>query len=91
MGTFSYTKVKKLSMGNRIGYLYDLTNVQTTGSTLYTPFKKILRYLPETSSPGTSQIIVSSNNPSTGHGTTANLVFAADVESQGQILVVGLL
>ena len=45
MATFSYSaNPKKLSFGNRIAYVYDLANVQTTGSKLYTPFKKITTY-----------------------------------------------
>ena len=66
MGTFSYTMNKPLSLGNRRGYIFDLTNVQTTGSVLHTPFKKVTGYLIETSSPGTSQITVSSNDDATG-------------------------
>jgi len=91
MATFSYTTDKKFSMGNRIAYSYSLSNVQTSGSIIYTPFKKITGYLIETTSPGTSQIIVASNNETTGHGVAANLTFAADAESQGKVLVVGLL
>ncbi len=88
---FSYTKTKKLSMGNRIAYTFDLVDVQTTGSRLYTPFKKITGYLPETTSPGTSEITITRNVESQGHGITSFLQFAADAQSQGKILVVGLL
>lgn len=91
MATFSYTKKRKLSMGNRIAYQYGLTNVQTTGSKLYTPFKKITGYLIETTDPATSDITVASNTDRTGSGTTAYLTFAADAESDGDIIVVGLL
>ena len=93
MGTFSYTaNPKKLSMGNRIAYQYSLTNVQTTGSILRTPFKKITGYLIETTSPATNDITVTANTDMTGGtGTQATLQFAADAESQGEIIVVGLL
>jgi len=93
MGTFSYTanKPKKLSMGNRIGYLYKLVNVQTTGSKLHTPFKKITGYLINNVSPNTSSITVAGKADATGPGTRATITFAADAESQGYILVVGLL
>ena len=91
MATFSYTKERKLSVGNRIGYFYDLANVQTTGSILYTPFKKITTYLPETTSPSTNTITVVTNTEGKGHGIPAKLTFAADAESQGKIIVVGLL
>ena len=91
MGTFSFTKERKLSLGNRAGYVFKLTNVQTTGSVLHTPFKKITGYLIETTSPGTSQINVADNQPSTGRGVTARLTFAAGAEAQGFILVTGLL
>ena len=91
MATFSYTKERKLSVGNRIGYVYDLANVQTTGSILYTPFKKITTYLIETTSPSTNTITVTNNQDSKGHGLTSQLTFAADAESQGKIVVVGLL
>ena len=92
MASFSYTRqTPKISMGNRIAYRYSLANVQTTGSILYTPFKKITGYLIETTSPATSSITVASNNEATGHGVTSNLSFAADAESQGNIIVVGLL
>ncbi len=90
MPTFSSTKLKKLSIGNRIGYTYKLANVQTTGSILRTPFKKITGYLPETTSPGTSEITIVTNKEGTP-GSPAALTFAADAESQGFILVVGLL
>ncbi len=90
MATFSYTKIKKLSMGNRAAYIYKLANVQTTGSILRTPFKKITGYLPETTSPGTSEITIVTNKEGTP-GSPAALTFAADGESQGDILVVGLL
>lgn len=91
MGTFSYSKIRKLSMGNRAAYQYTLTNVQTTGSKLYTPFKKITGYLIETTSPNTCAITVTANTEAQGHGTQAYLTFAADAESQGKIIVVGLL
>lgn len=78
-------------MGNRIAYQYSLSNVQTTGSKLYTPFKKITGYLIETTSPATSAITVATNQESTGHGSTSYLQFAVDAESQGNIIVVGLL
>jgi len=91
MGTFSYTKKRKLSMGNRVAYQYSLANVQTTGSKLYTPFKKITGYLIETTSPATSCITVATNAESQGHGITSYLQFAVDAEAQGHIIVVGLL
>lgn len=78
-------------MGNRAGYQYSLANVQTTGSKLYTPFKKITGYLIETTSPNTSAITVATNAESTGQFGQAVLTFAADAESQGRITVVGLL
>ncbi len=90
MATFSYTKIKKLSMGNRAAYTFSLANVQTTASILRTPFKKITGYLIETTSPGTSNITVVTNKEGTP-GSPAALTFAADTESQGNILVVGLL
>lgn len=86
--------VRKLCLGNRAAYLYTLVNVQTSGSKLYTPFKKILGYFPpETTSPNTSTINVAANTPSRG-GTGNNdafLTFAATAESQGNIIVWGLL
>ena len=92
MATFGYTKLKKISMGNRIAYSYKLDNVQTTGSILYTPFKKITGYLINTTSPATSEITVASNTESPGgNGKQAYLTFAADAESQGHVIVVGLL
>lgn len=93
MATFGYTKKRKLSFGNRVAYQYTLANVQTTGSILYTPFKKITGYLIETTNPATSAITVSSNTPSRGGNghSLAYLTFAADEESQGSIIVVGLL
>lgn len=78
-------------MGNRIAYQFSLVNVQTTGSNLYTPFKKITGYLIETTSPATAAITVASNNQSQGHGTCAFLGLAVDAEAQGSIIVVGLL
>ena len=91
MATFGYTKNRKLSMGNRIAYQYSLANVQTTGSKLYTPFKKITGYLIETTSPATSFIAIAQNNEQAGAHQQANLVFSATAESQGHIIVVGLL
>ncbi len=92
MATYGSTKIRKLSMGNRIAYQYKLENVQTTGSKLYTPFKKITGYLIETSSPATSCItVVSNTDKAGGQGKQAYLTFAADAESQGEIIVVGLL
>lgn len=90
---FSYTTVKpkKLSMGNRIAYLYKLVDVQTTGSKLFTPFKKITGYLVQNVSPNTSCITIADKTDRTGPGTCATLTFAADAESQGYIIVVGLL
>ena len=78
-------------MGNRSAYQYSLANVQTTGSKLYTPFKKITGYLIETTSPNTAAITVASNVESQGHGFTSYLQFAVDAEAQGDIIVVGLL
>ena len=79
-------------MGNRIAYQYTLTNVQTTGSKLRTPFKQIKGYLIETTSPNTSDITVSANTESRGGAQgEAFLTFVADAESQGSIIVVGLL
>lgn len=93
MGTFSYTTVKpkRLSSGNRIAYIYKLVNVQTTGSVLTTPFKKITAYAIQTLSPVTNDITVTSKTEKTGPGTKATLRFAADAESQGYITVWGLL
>lgn len=91
MGTFAYTKLKKMSVGNRIGYLYKLENVQTTGSKLYTPFKKITGYLIDTISPRTASITIATNSESSGQFGQASLTFAVDAEAQGEILVVGLL
>lgn len=93
MGTYSQTKIRKLSMGNRIAYQYSLTNVQTTGSKLRTPFKKITGYLIETTSPNTSTINVATNTDSRGGEGAGEgfLTFVATAESQGDIIVVGLL
>jgi len=90
---FSYTTVrpKKLSMGNRIGYLYKLVDVATTGSKITTPFKKITGYMIQNISPNTSSITVTANTESTGPGKKASLTFAADATSQGYIIVVGLI
>lgn len=78
-------------MGNRAAYKYTLANVQTTGSVLHTPFKKITGYLIETTSPNTADITVATNTEEAGHGTCATLTFAVDAEAQGGIIVVGLL
>lgn len=91
MGTYSSTKLRKLNMGNRTAYVYSLTNVQTSGSKLYTPFKKITGYLIETTSPNTSTINVASNTDCQGKSTESYLTFAATAESQGRITVVGLM
>lgn len=92
MGTFSYTKTRKLSFGNRVAYQFNLVNVQTSGSRLHTPFKKITGYLIETTSPQTSTIAVATNSPTSGgNGSCATLIFKATAESQGEIIVVGLL
>jgi len=91
MGTFGATKTRKLSMGNRVGYVYTLANVQTTGSILRTPFKKITGYIIETTDPATSTIAVATNSPSSGRFGQAALTLKATAESQGNILVVGLL
>lgn len=92
MGTFSYTAVKpkRISMGNRIGYIYKLVDVQTTGSKLTTPFKKITGVLMQTLSPVTNDITWSQVDK-TGPGTRASLTFVADAESQGYCVIVGLL
>ena len=94
MGVFSSTQLTpKLSMGNRAAYRYKLTNVQATGSILYTPFKKITGYIIETTTPATAAITVSANTDSRGgNGSSdAYLTFAVDAEASGYILVVGLL
>ena len=78
-------------MGNRIAYQFDLTNVQTTGSILRTPFKKITGYLIETTDPATNTITVTANTERTADNNESTLTFAADAESQGEIIVVGLL
>jgi len=91
MAIFSYTKLKKLSIGNRIGYSYSLANVQTTGSKLYTPFKKITGYLPETTSLATSTIAVATNQDVKAGVPEAYLEFKATAECSGNIIVVGLL
>jgi len=93
MATFSYTaeKPKRLSVGNRIAYLYKLSNVQTTGSKITTPFKKITGYMIQNVSPITSSITVATRADATGPHTRASLTFAADAESQGYIIIVGLL
>lgn len=91
MGTFSATKKKKFSMGNRAAYWYTLTNVQTTGSSLRTPFKKITGYLIQKTSTATSQITVTTNSEKTADNNEATLTFAADAEASGEILVTGLL
>lgn len=92
MGTFSYTTDKKLSMGNRIGYKYTLTDVQTTGSTIHTPFKKIIGELYETISPATTTIVTASKTVANGVGTTAKLnLKAGATDADGSVIVVGLL
>lgn len=93
MGTYSSTLKRKFSFGNRVAYQYHLTNVQTTGSILYTPFKKITGYIPETTSPNTAAITVASNVESRGGNgnSCAYLSFAVNAEAQGDIIVVGLL
>ena len=90
---FSYTTVKpkRLSMGNRIAYLYKLVDVATTGSVLITPFKKITGYLIQNVSPNTSSITADGVTETTGPGSRAAITFAADATSQGYIIVVGLL
>ena len=89
---FSYTSVKpkKLSMGNRIAYLYKLTDVATTGSVIHTPFRKITGVLPQCLSPTTSDITFTTN-PKTRPGTSATVHLTADATSQGYCVVVGLL
>jgi len=91
--TFSYTtqKPKKLSMGNRIAYLYKLIDVATSGSVIHTPFKKITGYLISSVSPNTTSINVAGKTERTGPGTCATLTLAAGATSQGYIIIVGLL
>jgi len=91
MGTFSYTKLKKLSFGNRIAYTYRLANVQTTGSILRTPFKKITGYLIQNTTLATSSITVTANTEKSASNNEATLTFASDAEASADILVVGLL
>ena len=78
-------------MGNRVAYLYKLVNVQTTGSKIRTPFKKITYYDIETTSPATADITVTSNADKTSTNKEAVLTLAVDAEAQGNALVVGLL
>jgi hypothetical protein len=91
MGTYSQKKVRKFSMGNRAAYQFKLTNVQTTGSKLYTPFKKITGYIITTTDPATSEITVVTRADTTRGCQESALTFAANAESQGNIIVVGLL
>lgn len=92
MSDFGYTKLKKLSMGNRIAYQYTLTNVNTDSSSiLYTPFKKITGQLIQKTSTAGSTIIVVATAEKTKDNKQATLTFDTDVESNGEILVVGLL
>lgn len=92
MATFSYTKLKKYSMGNRVAYTYRLTNVnEDSTSILRTPFKKITGYLFEKTSTAGSTIIVVANNERTSANNEATLTLDTDTESSGEILVVGLL
>ena len=96
MGTFSYTTDKKLSVGNRVGYKYTLTDVQTSGSKIHTPFKKILGQLPETSSLATSTISMASSTDAYAsaamekNGAIATLQCGAN-DMDGSIIIVGLL
>ena len=90
---FSYTKLRKLSMGNRVAYQYSLTDVAAAGSNLYTPFKKITGYLINETATGTSFINVSANTESNG-GTNpqAYLTLKSNAGTEdGEILITGLL
>ena len=83
-------------MGNRVGYIYALTEVATSGSKLFTPFKKITGYIIETTSPQTNFINVLYNiekGQITGgqNNRGAYLQFACAATSNGEILVWGLL
>jgi len=92
MGSFSYTttKAKKLSLGNRVGYLYKLINVQTTGSVIHTPFRMITGVLMSDLSP-TDTCVVWSVTPRTGPGTCATVNLSSDAEAQANCVVTGLL
>ena len=91
MGTFSYTREKILSLGNRRAFIYKLTDVQTSGSKLFTPFKKITGYAFNTTS-ATTPIAVAKNQEATGPGTTAYLELVVDANDiDGFVFVVGLL
>ena len=89
---FSYTSVKpkKLSMGNRVAYVYKLKDVATSGSVIHTPFRKITGVLMQTLSPVTSDITFSISER-TGPGTRAKVSLTADATSQGYCTIVGLL
>lgn len=91
MGTFGYLKLKKYSFGNRVAYTYALTDVQTTGSVLRTPFKKITGYLVENVETATHALTIVANTERTSANNEATLTFAVDAESNHEILVVGLL
>ena len=74
MGTFSYNKPKVLSVGNRRGYIWKLTDVQTNSSSvLQTPFKKITGYMIETEDQDTPIIVTSNNVTPGGTGKCATL------------------
>lgn len=90
MGTFSYNKPKPLSMGNKRGYLYILTDVQTTGSILYTPFKKITGLMIETET-GDNSITVSSISEGGPSSVAAITFMCDDADADGRIWVWGLL
>ena len=83
-------------MGNRIAYVYTLTDVQTTGSTIHTPFKKITGYLVETASSitgaGATTIAVASTTLGDGNGTCAKVnLKSGATDADGKITVMGLL
>ncbi len=91
MGTFSYTLKKRFSMGNRIAILYELTDVQTSGSIVHTPFKKAWPPIFETTS-DTTPITYSTISVADGDGTCSQISLVSDnADADGYMLVTGLL
>ena len=88
---FSYTaeKPKRLSLGNRIGILYKLKDVATSGSVIHTPFRKITGVLMSDLSPTTSCITWTTTLKTPT--AAAKVRLTSNATAQGYCVVTGLL
>lgn len=85
---FGYTLKKRGVMGNRAYKIFDITDIQSTGSVVHVGFRKVTGVIPQNETSGAGMTVTMAD--ANGEGATGRVTLTATNDQDGTIMVFGV-